>query len=433
MHWSESLVILLGGVTALMLLGPPVGIAFLAINVIGALLFLGGTVGLEQLARNSVSSLNNFSLTPIPFFILMGEILFHTGVAMKSIDAVDRAIRRVPGRLAIVALVAGTIFSAISGSTIATTAMLGALLLPQMLERGYDRKIAMGPIMAIGGVDVLIPPSALTVLFGSLAGISISGLLVAGILPGIIMSALFIGYVVLRCTITPSLAPAFKDDGAAVTIIPLLVHLGPLFLIFSAVIGSIVGGWATPTESGALGAMATIIVAACYRSLSWESMRKAFLGTIAISGSILFILMAATTFSQILSFSGATVGLTDFVQAAGLGRHTMIIGMLSILVVLGFFIDQVSIMLITLPFFLPLIKSLNVDQIWFGILFMICMQIGLLSPPFGLLLFVMKGAAPPDTKTTDVWMAATPYMVMMAAVMVLIYLVPWFASGWYPQ
>ena len=431
MSWIESLIILLGGISVLMLLGPPVAVAFLAINVVGAILYLGGDPGLKQLARNSVSSLNNFSLTPIPFFILMGEVLFHTGVAMKSIDAVDRMIRHVPGRLAVVALVAGTVFSAISGSTIATTAMLGALLLPQMLERGYDRKMAMGPIMAIGGVDVLIPPSALTVLFGSLAGISIADLLIAGILPGIIMSALFIGYVIVRCMLDPKLAPSgvsnATHDGAWTAF---LLHLGPLVVIFTAVVGSIVMGWATPTESGALGAVATMFVAAFYGGLTWTALKRAFMGMVAISSAILFILMAALTFSQILSFSGATDGLVSFVQGAKLSPTVLLIGMLAILIVLGFFIDEVSIMLITIPFFMPILRDLNVDLLWFGILYMICMQVGLLSPPFGLLLFVMKSTAPPDTKVTEVWAAATPYLVMMMMVMTLVFFFPWFASGW---
>src|ERR671929_22109 len=180
---------------------------FLAINIVGALLFLGGEQGLTQLARNAVASVTSFSLTPIPFFVLMGEVLFHTGVALKAIDAFALLIRRVPGRLSVIAIVAGTVFSAISGSTIATTALLGSLMLPTMLARGYEPKMAMGPIMGIGGVDMLIPPSALTVLLGSLAGISIAGLLIGGIVPGLILSALFVGYIVTRAVIDPSLAP----------------------------------------------------------------------------------------------------------------------------------------------------------------------------------------------------------------------------------
>src|SRR5712672_4347502 len=212
MNWIEASILMFGGLVALMSLGLSVAFGFLAVNVLGAVLFLGGEPGLAQLARNAVQSITSFSLTPIPFFVLMGEVLFHTGVALKAIDAFALLIRRVPGRLSVIAIVAGTVFSAISGSTIATTALLGSLMLPTMLARGYEPRMAMGPIMGIGGVDMLIPPSALTVLLGSLAGISIAGLLIGGIVPGLILSALFIGYVLLRCWINPSLAPAY-DDG----------------------------------------------------------------------------------------------------------------------------------------------------------------------------------------------------------------------------
>ncbi|MFL5126766.1 MAG: TRAP transporter large permease subunit, partial [Microvirga sp.] len=180
MSWQLAALLLLGGSTVLIFLGMPVALSFVAINLVGAVLFLGGEPGLAQMARNSVVSVLNFSLTPIPLFILMGEVLFHTGLALKVIDGVERLIAQVPGRLAVVAVVAGTVFSAISGSTIATTAMLGSLMLPVMLARGYHPAMATGPIMAIGAVDMLIPPSALTVLLGSLSGISISKLLIGG-------------------------------------------------------------------------------------------------------------------------------------------------------------------------------------------------------------------------------------------------------------
>src|SRR5262245_30275543 len=207
MSWQMSAVLLLGGSTLLLLIGMPVALSFVAINIVGAWLFPGGEPGLLQVVRNSVRSVVNFSLTPIPLFILMGEVLFHTGLALKVIDGVEGLIRRVPGRLAVVAVVAGTVFSAISGSTIATTAMLGSLMLPVMLARGYHPHMAAGPIMAIGAVDMLIPPSALTVLLGSLSGISISKLLIGGIVPGLMLSVAFVCYIIVRAHFSPALAP----------------------------------------------------------------------------------------------------------------------------------------------------------------------------------------------------------------------------------
>jgi tripartite ATP-independent transporter DctM subunit len=432
-HYSDALLLLLGGSSLLLVLSAPVGLAFLAINMIGGLIFLGGEPGLQQLARNIVVSVTNFSLTPIPLFIAMGEVLFHTGVAFKAIEAVERLIQRVPGRLAVVAIVAGTIFSAISGSTIATTALLGSLLLPEMLKRGYEPKTAMGPIIAIGGVDMLIPPSALAVLFGSLAGISISELLVATVPPGVVMSAIFVGYIVVRAKLNPHLTPV--DDIVKVRgwarIVPFFINVVPLISIFGVVIGSMVGGVATPTESAALGAAATILVCAAYRSLSLKSLVLSLKGTVAITGAILFIIAGATTFAQILAFSGATSGALEWVLGYKLPTYVIVIGMMVILLILGFFIDQVSMMLITLPFFMPLVKSLGIDPIWFGVMFLICMQVGLLTPPFGLLLFTMKGVAPPEISFNQVAGSAWPYLVLMAVVMVLVFAWPPFVT-WLP-
>jgi tripartite ATP-independent transporter DctM subunit len=429
MEWQSAALLMLGGVTALILVGPPVAFCFLAINLVGAWLFLGGEFGLQQLVRNGIASLTNFSLTPIPFFVLMGEVLFRSGVAMRAIDAVNRAIAAVPGRLAVVAVVAGTIFSAISGSTIATTAMLGALLLPQMLARGYDRKMAMGPIMAIGGVDMLVPPSALAVLLGSLAGISISGLLVGGVVPGLMLSVLFIGWIVTRAALNPALAPPDPGPAEGATLLPLLVHVLPLVAIFAAVVGSMVGGIATPTEAGAVGAFATLVVAALYRGLTVKALTEALAGTVAVSGAILFILLGAITFSQVLTFSGAGNGIVEVLQAWQLEPWQMVLLMMAVLLVLGCFLDQVSIMMMTIPFFVPVAQALGLDMVWFGVLFLICMQIGLLTPPFGLLLFVMKSAAPREVTLREVYAAAAPYVAFSLLALVLVFLFPPLATG----
>jgi len=433
--WGSVLALMFASKVALLLVALPVAFVFFTINIVGSYLIFGGLPGLEQMVRNEQLSVAQFSLVPIPLFVLMGEVLFHTGLALKSIDAVDAVIRRVPGRLAVVTLVAGTIFSAISGSTIATTAMLGSLLLPQMLERKYDPKTAMGPILAIGGVDILIPPSGLAVLLGSLAGISISGLLIGGIVPGLILSALFIGYVLLRCWLNPSLAPAY-DDGKPRVKRPwlnLLVTVVPLIAVFAIVVVSMTQGWATPTESSALGALATILLAACYGSLTPQNLWKSLLGTASISGSLLFIIVGATTFAQLLSFSGATAGLVALIESSQLGQTTILIGMLAILLILGFFIDQTSIMMITLPFYMPLVRSFGVDLVWFGIMYLLCMQIGLLTPPFGLLLFVLKGVAPPGITVAMIYRAAIPYVWLTMLMMALIFVLPAIVTTFVPS
>jgi tripartite ATP-independent transporter DctM subunit len=434
MSWQMAALLLLGGSTVLLLIGMPVALSFIAINIVGAWLFLGGEPGLLQVVRNSVVSVVNFSLTPIPLFILMGEVLFHTGLALKVIDGVEGLIRRVPGRLAVVAVVAGTVFSAISGSTIATTAMLGSLMLPVMLARGYHPTMAAGPIMAIGAVDMLIPPSALTVLLGSLSGISISKLLIGGIVPGLMLSVAFVCYIVVRAQLTPSLAPptpiAQRPSGQGVKL--LLIYVLPLVGIFAVVVGAMSGGLATPTESAALGAFATIVMAIAYRSMSLIALRKSLEGTVAISGMILFIILGATTFSQILSFSGATEGMVSTIMAQGLTPLALVALMMAILIFLGIFVDQVSMMLITLPVFMPLVQKLGIDPIWFGVLFLICMQLGLLLPPHGLLLMTMRGVAPPEVTMAHIFQAVVPYIILSLLLLGLLLVVPEIAT-WLPR
>jgi tripartite ATP-independent transporter DctM subunit len=434
MSWQAAAWLMLGGSAVLLFIGMPVAFTFLAINIVGAWLYMGGEAGLAQLARSSVSSVTAFSLTPIPLFVLMGEILFHTGLAHKVIEGIEHLIRRVPGRLAVVAVVAGTVFSAISGSTIATTAMLGSLMVPVMLARGYHPTLATGPIMAIGAVDMLIPPSALTVLLGSLSGISISKLLVGGVLPGVLLSIAFVFWIIARVATAPHLAPEepnaeLRHGWARWS--QFFSYVLPCLSIFGVVIGALAAGWATPTECAALGAFATIVFALVYRAFTLQALLRALKGTAAISGIILFIILGATTFAQILSFSGASNGLVQLITGQGLPTGAIVAGMMLMLIFLGVFVDQVSMMMITLPIFMPVVQALGVDPVWFGVMFLICMQLGLLLPPHGLLLMTMRGVAPAQVTTGQIFRAVVPYIMMSLVLLAAVFWIPPIAT-WLP-
>ncbi len=434
MAWGLALTLMLGTLSVLMMLGLPVAFAFIGIDLLGAYIFLGGTAGLDQMARNTFAALSSFTLAPIPLFLLMGEILFHTGVAFQAINAIDRLIARVPGRLAIVSIVGGTIFSSLSGSTIANTAVLGSALLPDMLKRGYQPSIAMGPIMATGSIAMLIPPSALAVLLGSLAGISIAKLLIAGIVPGIMMSLIFLAYIVGRCFFNPALAPAdeaHRGLSLRERWVPFFIYVVPLFAIFLIVVGSILGGWATPTESAALGTVASMIAAIAYRKFTWIGFVQSIMETAKISVMILFIIGASVTFAQILAFSGATDGLLMLVKEFGADRMVLVVAMIVILLFLGCFVDQVSMVMITLPFFIPLAETVGVDLLWFGVLMLIAMEISFTTPPFGLLIYVMKGVAPPSITLKQVYMAALPFIALEIVVLGLLIGFPRLAT-WLP-
>ena len=425
MSWPVALVLLLGSLLFMMALGMPVVFAFFGVNLLGALIFLGGGAGVEQLVRNVSSSVASFALVPIPLFIFMGEMMFHSGMAHKAIDAIDRLIYRIPGRLSIVAVIGGTVFAALSGSTMANTAMLGSTLLPEMRRRGYDRTIAMGPILGTGGIAMLIPPSGLAVLLASLARIPIADLLIAGIVPGLIFAALFFSYIVARCTANPQLAPSEQRaaEPLAARLRPFLVYVVPLLSIFVVVVGGILAGVATPSESAALGSVAAVIAAAAYRRLTWKSFLIATRETAKISVMIFFIASASLTFAQILAFSGATQGLLEQLRGLHLGPTQLVAGMLLILLFMGCFLDQLSMMLITLPFFMPLAQLLGLDLVWFGMMMLLVLEISFTTPPFGMLLFVMKGVAP-DVTMRDIYLAAAPFIALELLGLVLMFVYP---------
>lgn len=433
MEWWWALGLLIGLLLALMASGLPVAFAFFGVNIAGALVFMRGDPGLMQFVRSMVDGLQSFSLLPIPLFILMGEVMFHTGVAGRAIAAMDRLIARVPGRLSILAIVGGTVFSSLSGSTIANTAMLGSTLLPEMLKRGYKPAIAIGPIVAVGGIAMLIPPSALAVLFGSVARIPIAELLIASIVPALILAALYFLYVVGRCALDPSLAPAYEGETmtAAERWVPFLRDVVPLLGIFAVVVGSIIGGIATPTESAALGVLATLIAAAAYRALSVAALRKALTETLSYSTLTLFIVAGSLTFSQLLAFSGATRGLSALILSADLAPFTVLLGMLGLTLLLGCFIDQVSMILLTVPLYLPLVAALGFDPVWFGVLMLMVLEISLATPPFGLLLFVMLGAAPQGTTLGQIIRSVTPFLGLTLLVVALVLIFPGLAL-WLP-
>ncbi|MGE4335439.1 MAG: TRAP transporter large permease subunit [Pigmentiphaga sp.] len=426
MTWLTALLLLAGGLALLLVLGMPVAVSFFGINLVGAWIFFGGEPGLLQVVRNGVGAVASYTLAPIPLFILMGEVLLQTGLAFRAIDAIERLIVRVPGRMAIVSVAGGTVFAALSGSSIANTAMLGRALMPELLKRGYHPTLAMGPIMATGSIAMLIPPSALAVLVGSLAGISISGLLIAGIIPAILLAILFAGYIIIRAVRRPQDAPAdvAEDMPFWDRLKPFLIYVVPLSGIVIVVVGSLIMGLATPTESAALGTIATLVAAALYRSLSWRSLWRALRETALMVVMIMFVIVASSTFSQLLSFSGATAGIVSTIQAFDPTPFYVMLGMMIILLVLGCFLDQVSMAMITIPLFVPLAQAVGIDLLWLGVVYLLTMEIAFLTPPFGLLLFVMKGVAPREIGMGTVYRAALPFVLLEMLVLVAVLFYP---------
>ncbi|MFC4667810.1 TRAP transporter large permease subunit [Seohaeicola nanhaiensis] len=431
--WELLLGLMGGFLVLLMALGVPVAFAFLALNLVGAYFIFGGVAGISLLVLNATESIGTFVLVPIPLFVLMGEILLTTGLATRAIHAIERAIAGVPGRLSLVAIASGTVFASLSGSSIANTAVLGRVLLPDMLRLGYHPTVSIGPILGIGGVAMLIPPSALAVLLGSLAGMPISNLLLAGILPGLLLATLYVAYIVIAVRMRPGLAPPAPVERMSLgaRLAPFVRDVLPLMGIVIVVVGSILGGYATPSESAALGCLATLIAAACYRSLTLRALVDALMGTVRTSAMILIIISGSITFSQILSFSGASREFVEAILGVGLDPLVLVALMLLIALLLGTLMDQVSIMMITLPIFMPLIHAADVDQIWFGVMMLVALEVGLITPPFGLLLFIMQSVAPAGVSMREIMVAIVPFILLELVGLGLIFAFPVIAL-WLP-
>jgi tripartite ATP-independent transporter DctM subunit len=323
----------------------------------------------------------------------------------------------------------GTIFAALSGSTIANTAMLGSLLLPDLKKRGYADDLSMGAIMASGALAMLIPPSALAVIFAVIAKISIGKVLIALIAPGLLLAALYALYIMMRAKFNPSAAPAYdvKEASGREKLMGLVLYVAPLSFVVFMVIGVMVLGVATPTEAAAFGCVGSIVLAAAYRDLNWKRFRDSIEGTLRISAMMLVIMAMAIGFSQLLAYSGGSRGLLEYVMSFDASPIVLLILMQLILLVLGCFMEQIAIMLITLPIFMPIIKASGIDPIWFAVVCLINLEVALLTPPFGLLLFVMKGAVP-SVRMQQVYMAALPFILIDIAVIFLLIAFPGLAT-----
>jgi|HigsolmetaAR203D_1030402.scaffolds.fasta_scaffold00226_8 tripartite ATP-independent transporter DctM subunit len=414
--------------------GFPVAFAFITINIFLTILFIGYKAGMNNLVNSAYDALVKFTLTPIPLFLVMGETLYHSGLVMRIIDAFSKLLGRMPARLSILAVGTGTVMSAMSGSAISDAAMLGSTLGSEMRKRGYHLNMIVGPIIAAATLALIIPPSTTSILLSSTARISVGDMLIAGILPGLLIAALTLGYFMIRAAIQPSLAPIY-DVGAVSfkeKIRSFVVDAMPSIMLIVLVLGSITFGIATPTESAAVGAAGALVLAALYRKLNWQTIKTIVVSSTKVSTMILLIMAMSSGFSQLLAFTGATRGLVQWVLGWEVPFMVTIIFMLVIVLILGMFIDPISIMMITIPLYMPVITSMGIDPIWFGVLMLICLGLGNVTPPFGLLLFVIKGVMPREVRATQIYKAVISVVVIQLVAIVLIMIFPEIAT-WLPQ
>jgi tripartite ATP-independent transporter DctM subunit len=433
MEWFESLALLLGSILVLMAIGMPVALAFLAANIMGAWFFMGGGKGITLLLNNGFGGLTNYALVPIPLFLLMGEIFFHTGLGARMFNAIDRLLGKLPGRLSYVTVLGGTAFSTLSGSSMGSTALLGSLMVPEMTARGYKKHMSIGPILGTGGLAIIIPPSALAVLLATLARIDVGALLIAGIIPGLILASFYIATIYVQTKIDPSAAPAYDVETLswAQKMRLLFGDVVPMLSVMVLIVIGMVGGLITPSEAAAFGALGVLILAVMFRCLTWQAIKKSVIGALRVTLMAYLIVFGSATFSQLLAFSGASSGLIRWATSFDLAPIAMLLVMFGVLLLLGMFMEQISMMLLTVPIFFPLAATLGFDPVWFGLIILLALEISFTTPPFGLLLFVMKGVAPKDTTMREIYLSAFPYMGCSMLLVALLILFPQLAL-WLP-
>ena len=427
MEWWLVLSALIGLLLVIMFTGMPIAFSFIIASGIFIYAMLG-IPGLKQLVLGMRSQLCNFNFTPILFFVIMGEVFFQSGIISRTMDALSKLVRKVPGRLSVITLLGGGIFAALSGSSLGNTAMFGSLMAPEMVRRGYNKAMVTGSIMASGALAMIIPPSNQAVMMGGIASISVNKILLGAIGPGILMLLLYIGYVVVSCIRKPSLAPKELDEVEETTRAEraksILVNIVPLFFIFAVVIGVIFSGFGTATEAAALGALASYILAACYGKFNFKLLIKTLVGSLKTSTMLMLIIAGSAGFSQVLSLTGASRQAVLAITQAVSSPTLVLFVMLLIAFIMGLFVEQAAIMMICLPLFMPLVSAYGINEIWFAVLFLLLLQIGQFTPPVGLSLFVMKGVSPPEVTMNDIIKGAIPFLIIDIVAVLIIILVP---------
>ena len=435
MEWYWAFALLLSMIVGFLALGFPVALAFIITNILGWLLFTGWNLeSISQVVSNSTILISRFTLGPVPMFIMMGSLFFYTGLAMRVFDGLDVLFGRLRGRLCYLTVAGGALFATLTGSSMANTAMLGSLMVPEMQRRGYNWRMSMGPVLGSGGLAMIIPPSALGVLLAAIAGIDVGQLLIAGFLPGFVLAGLYAAMIWLQLQINPSGAPPYDVEAApwSERLRVVAINILPMGFVVFMVVGFIILGWATPTESAALGVLGVMVIAVAYRVLTLKSIMVSIDGTVRVAAMVFFILMNSTVFSQLLAYSGATAGLLGWVSGFEVHPLWILFAMFWVLILLGMFMDGVSMMLISVPIFFPLAQHLGFDLIWFGLFVLMTIEMSGTTPPFGLLLYVMLGIAPKGTTLFQVANAAFPFLICDAILVVILVIFPALAL-WLPS
>lgn len=420
--WWLTLVIMFGALLAMFASGLPVFACFMILNVVAVIYFIGVN-GLGLFVNSMVESTTMEALVAVPMFVLLGELMFRTGGVTILFVALDSLVGAVRGRLYIIAVAVAAFMGAISGSIMASTSVLGRFVYPTMIERGCNRRLAIGTILSGATLDAIIPPSIVGIILATLTNLSIQKFLLAGVGPGILLAGCFMAYAVFRVTLNPQLdsigandvAKGSRDPGsrlkAALPVIPLL------FIIF-LVLGLVLLGIAQPTEAAAVGVVGAILMSFMFGTFSFRMIGRSLQGAAITTGTVVFIIASSKLFTQLLTYTGAAQGLVDFASGLSVNPWLVYAIMMFMVFILCMFIDQLAVMLIVVPVYMPIVEQFGFDPLWFWMMFLVNILFGGITPPLGYTMFVFKSAAP-EVQMSEIYKAVVP-MVFVAFIGILI-------------
>ena len=423
-------VILFGGMLALLAIGVPVAFALGGLSLIFTL-FYDGPQALYTVAATTYSQITSLGLMAIPLFLVMGNFLVHSGISERLFHSLSYWLSGVRGGLGVVCVVV-CVALAMCGGFGPGVLTMGLVAVPAMLKQNYHKSIPLGSVMAGGVLGIIIPPSILMIIFGFISRVSIGKLFIGGIVPGLLCAILYVVYIVTRGYLQPHLAPVSEETITwKMRFIALKDIVLPALLII-LVLGSIFVGAATPTEASGVGAMGALLICLIHARLTWDVVKETCKSSIQISGMALWILIGATLFGVVYTSAGAQDMVMEFVEGIEMNRWFVLFGMQFVLLLFGMFMDDYAVVTICSPIFMPIAKSLGFDPIWFSIIFILNMQVAYLTPPFGWALILMKGVAPPEVSTSDIWRSVPPFVAIQVLALILVMIFPQLAL-WLPE
>lgn len=430
--------IALASIVAMLVLiysGLHVAIALILLSFAGVWLLRGNfDVASNMLVLAFKDSISDYLFGVVPLFVLMGLLVAVAGIGRDTFEVAAQVFRRILGGLGIATVAANAVFAAITGISIASAAVFTKVAVPEMLRNGYTGRFAVGVVAGSSVLGMLIPPSLLFILYGVLTEQSVGSLFMAGILPGVLLSLVYCGGILLMSRF----APGFVGGRQTAENLPVLMGVGQMLnklasiiILVALVLGGIYGGYFTPTEAGAAGALGALVIALVKRRLTWANFWQVLVQTGHTTSSICFLIIGASLYSRMLAMSGLPSWLGGFVAGSGLGATGIVIALMLVMILLGTILDSASIMLLTLPICLPILAGSEVNLIWLGVMSVLAVEIGLLTPPFGIAVFVVKATLGPDSPITlnDIFSGALPFAAMMLLVLVLVFMFPWLATA----